>query len=995
MPSLPAGATQGADEFRWRFGSFVLKETQRRVERAGEVLRLGSRSFELLLQLIKHAGDVMSKDELLATVWAGVVVEEASVRVQMSMLRKALGEPRAGDGCTEWISNIPLRGYRFNGEVLRERVDTASSRTAAAPAAPLAPSVGAPAPIPTFTKLPMRLTRLVGREADLQRLLSALDASRIVTLVGPGGIGKTRLAVRAAECHQASRASQIAFVDLSPLICEDHVPGTLARSLGAPADAPDTMQAIHQRLAGRDVLLLIDNCEHVADALAPLISGLLATLPRLRVLATSREAFRTEGEHVLRLAALAVPAKDRTTLAEAMRSPAVELLVERAQAAGARQFGDAEGALLARIARQVDGIPLAIELVAARLGVQSITDLALRLNDHMRLYSAGNAAVLARHRTLAAALDWSIALLNAQELKLFRLLSVFRGRFDLGSAMKMAEDDMDAEAAFDALISLANKSLIAFDNSDAVAPYRLLGTTRSYAAALLSQAGESPALGRRHAALMRDVMSEATAQLCELGTHAWAERYAHHLDDVRAALDGCLAPRAGTESDAGAGAKLGAALAIACAPLWFEASQIEEYRDRLLAAIACVERQPDSDTRTVAGLQVALANALFHTWGPVADMGAACERALAGALEVGAPALELQARWGLCVFRMARGEYAAALREARMLAALARASADPTALNLGHRIMSLACHFNGDFRAAKHSAEAATRLGDSGTRRSRDNIFQIDATVAAQVLLARTAWIQGDAPGALEAAARAVAHAEASAHAISLCFALSGAGAVALWAGETALARRWISLMLEASQRSGFVYWHRWAQCLATGLQAGAPAGHDRRMREAAARPDGFDGFDAPLKEMLVTFHAGWFDDDMLARASAGNGHWSAAEVFRAAGLRSERRGLPGEAEAFYLKAIETSRSQGALSWELRAVLELARLRRRIGGHGARAVALLDDICERAERFGDNPALARARALRAELRLGQHPLPKWQKNLPPTPAAAPPLRSYP
>lgn len=183
-----------------------------------------------------------------------------------------------------------------------------------------------------------------------------------------------------------------------------------------------------------------------------------------------------EGERVLRLAALAVPEMEQLTLAKAMRSPAVELLVERALAAGARQFGDSDGALLARIARQVDGIPLAIELVAARLGVQSINDLASRLNDHMRLYSAGNAAVLARHRTLAAALDWSIALLNPQELRLFRFLSVFRGRFDLNSALSLAEEDMDTEAAFDALISLANKSLVAFDNTDAVAPYRLLGT---------------------------------------------------------------------------------------------------------------------------------------------------------------------------------------------------------------------------------------------------------------------------------------------------------------------------------------------------------------------------------------------------------------------------------------------------------------------------------------------------------------------------------------
>ena len=604
MPSQPAGPPQAIAEVQWRFGPFVVRETQRRLERAGEAVRLGFRSFELLLHLVKHAGEVLSKDELLSTVWAGVVVEEASVRVQMSMLRKVLGQPGAGDECVEWISNIPLKGYRFNGKVLCEHLGTAGyGAPSPLVTAPLAsPSVTAP-----FTKLPTRLTRLIGRELDLERLLAAMDTSRIVTLAGPGGIGKTRLAIRAAEFHQAHTTTQTAFVDLSPLICEDHVAGAVAQSVGVPSDAPATTQAIQQRLAGRDVLLLIDNCEHVVDALAPLIARLLSTLPRLRILATSREAFRMEGERVLRLAALAVPEMEQLTLAKAMRSPAVELLVERALAAGARQFGDSDGALLARIARQVDGIPLAIELVAARLGVQSINDLASRLNDHMRLYSTGNAAVLARHRTLAAALDWSIALLNPQELRLFRFLSVFRGRFDLNSALSLAEEDMDTEAAFDALISLANKSLVAFDNTDAVAPYRLLGTTRSYAANLLSRTGESLVLGRRHAELMRDLMNEATAQQRKLDVDTWTERYAHHLDDVRAALDACLAQQGSAEKDAKIDAEIGAALAVASAPLWVQSSQIEEYRDRVLATIARVERLLDTDGKTVSGLRLALA----------------------------------------------------------------------------------------------------------------------------------------------------------------------------------------------------------------------------------------------------------------------------------------------------------------------------------------------------------------------------------------------------
>ncbi|MGK6310685.1 ATP-binding protein [Variovorax sp. DT-64] len=414
-----ADAKPGLSEVHWRFGAFLLWESQRRLEKLGQRVRLGSRAFELLLQMLKRGGEVVGKEELLATVWAGVVVEESSVRVHISMLRKALGEPEEGDNCKEWISNIPLRGYRFNGTAFREQVGI--------PAHPRLPGM----PLPSFTKLPERLTRLVGRDADVEQVLTALATHRLVTIVGAGGIGKTRVAIWAAECHAERTDMPLAFIDLSPLVSPAHVASTVARSLGAPADITDTTRAILQRLAGREALLLVDNCEHMLDSLAMLVTELLGALPGLRILATSREAIRIEGEHLVRLSPLAVPGAECADLVEAMASPAVELLVERAKAVGARAFEDSDGPQLAAIARQVDGIPLAIELVAARLGVQSIDDLALRLNDHLRLYSAGNRPVLPRHRTLAAALDWSIALLDDAELRLFRGLLVFLGRFDV------------------------------------------------------------------------------------------------------------------------------------------------------------------------------------------------------------------------------------------------------------------------------------------------------------------------------------------------------------------------------------------------------------------------------------------------------------------------------------------------------------------------------------------------------------------------------------
>lgn len=923
-------------EVRWHFGAFILWETQRRLERSAQAVRLGPRSFDLLLHLLKRAGELVGKDELLAAVWAGVVVEEASVRVHMSLLRKALGEPGDGDGCKEWITTVPLRGYRFNGQVRRELAD-----------APAEPETRAPA---SFTRLPLRLTELVGREANVEAVLASLDSHRLVSIVGPGGIGKTSVAIRAAERWPSKAGAQVAFVDLSPLISPDHVLGTMARSLGVAADLPDPIEAITQSLAGRDVLLLIDNCEHVVDSLALPITRLLTGSPGLRILATSRETLRVAGEYVLRLAALAVPDAESVTLAQALHWPAVELLVERARAAGAGAFDASDGPLLARIARQLDGIPLAIELVAARLGVQYVGDLALRLDDHMRLLSIGNRAALARHRTLAAALDWSIALLDQDELQVFRRLSVFRGRFDVASALGVAAGNMDPDLAFDALISLANKSLVFFDGDDAIAPYRLLDTTRSYAATLLAQSGERPASLRRHATFMLDLMNTATAELPSLSGQAWAERYAYHLDDVRFALEICV----NEQPDA----KLAASLVTASAPLWFHLSQVAEYRDRAAAALKLVDRQPPPDTETETWLLTALIIALLHTDALNPGLGAVCDRAIAGALKARSRVLELKARWGRCTHDMFRGEYTMALQHSETLLAVVQPWSDPAALNLAHRVNAMANHFCGRFEVARQHCEAAIHI-KGGTGRTRTNMVGVDPVVAAQAMLTRTLWIQGETAKALETAADAVTRAESAGHAVSLCAALYGACPVALWSGELELAGRWIRMMTDEAQRRGLVGWLRYAEWYSQGLQLGTspdPAAHVRRVSGQLAT------YDPPRREMLATFCTDWVDDGMVARIDAGEGLWSAAEVWRALGRRSERRGMAGEAEASYLRALDTARQQGAKAWELRATLDLASLWAGTD-RAPQATQLLDDICATPGGLD----LRQARALRKEI----------------------------
>lgn len=205
--------------------------------------------------------------------------------------------------------------------------------------------------------LPARFTKLIGRDAEMERLLAMLSSHRLVTLVGAGGVGKTCVAVRVADRYRERHACAVRFIDLAPLTSQDHVLTTMARAIGVRGGVPDIEQAIVQRLENASALLLVDNCEHVIETLAPLLHRFLVALPNLRIFATSREVLRVEGEHVLRLQPLAVQKQAPASLAEALHSPAVQLLVERAHAAGAGAFDDASGGPLSRICRQVDGIP--------------------------------------------------------------------------------------------------------------------------------------------------------------------------------------------------------------------------------------------------------------------------------------------------------------------------------------------------------------------------------------------------------------------------------------------------------------------------------------------------------------------------------------------------------------------------------------------------------------------------------------------------------------
>jgi predicted ATPase/DNA-binding winged helix-turn-helix (wHTH) protein len=453
-----------------RFDRYELQPRERRLLADGQPVVLGARAFDVLVSLVERAGSLVTKNELLERVWAGLVVEEANLTVQVSSLRKVLGG--------ELIATVPGRGYRFTGQV----------QAGAAPAA------AAPLAAPTLAGPP-----LVGRAAETTQIGSALQRPGCVTLVGPAGVGKTSLARAVAQGWPGGAL----WVDLAPLTEGAQVLEALARALGQPT--PEAASALLPALGAR--LLVLDNAEHLIDAVATVVAGLLAAAPGLALLVTCQLPLSVPGERVQRVEPLALGDEG-----EGGDGGALALFIERARAADHRFVaGAAQWPLLRAICRQLDGLPLAIEMAAARvpaLGLQGLHD---ALQRRFAVLTRGARTAAERHRTLHAALDWSYALLQPEEQRLFRALGVFAGGFTLDLvAAQDAPGQQDRWALIDMLATLVDRSLVAVDTGEAPR-YRLLETMRAYALEQLQAAGELDAARERHAEVLHGLVDRVAS----------------------------------------------------------------------------------------------------------------------------------------------------------------------------------------------------------------------------------------------------------------------------------------------------------------------------------------------------------------------------------------------------------------------------------------------------------------------------------------------------
>lgn len=903
------------------FGDYALHFPQRALSKGDAPVRLGSRALDILVALVERAGDLLTRDELITNVWGSVTVDDSALRVHLSALRKALGDGVDG---ARYIVNETGRGYRFVAPVAR----------LAGPADAGAARASAPA---RFQTPPAPLGRIIGRADVVEGLAALIPDRRFLTIAGPGGIGKTTVALAVAHHVLATTATPVCFVDFAPVSDPALVANTLAATLGIPLSSADPVQELVAALRDETLLLLFDNCEHLVEALAPVVERLLQGAPSLRLLATSRETLRAEGEWVHRLGSLSVPLAGTVVAGaeDAVRYSAISLFVERATALrDSFALTDANQGAVVDICRRLDGIPLAIELAAARVDQMDVHALAARLDDRFTLLTKGRRTALPRHKTLRATLDWSYGMLAPEEQRVLQRLSVFRAAFDMPAVVAVATcPAIDDLAVFDAITELVAKSLLSVETPGDVpgggdgTRYRLLDTTRYYALDRLAAGEEAFAVRRRHALYCCGLFADPETVWEGKAPREWLGLHSRRIDDIRAACNWAFS----SEGDPA----LGLTLVASTASLWFHLSLPNEFLGLAEKAFDRVERSDLEGSAPHMELLAAYGHALWHTRGPVPAMAAAFEQAQSLALTLADTALEMRALWGRWAQRILAGRYSESLALAEAFAVPAEASGDLASLQPADHMRALSLHFLGRQAQARAYLEAVIRRDQDPVRANHANHAQVDGKVAAMSLLMRILWLQGHADQAMSLARACVQEALSIDHDLTICYGLSiGSIQIALWNGERDLAVVWTRALKERTTRRALTHWDAWARGYAAVLGLGdtlSPVSTVMQMESLATLPF------APAAAALA------------ADPQAEEMTWCRAEILRQqadALLNQDAPGADDAAQALLNEAMVIASQQGALAWCLRIAVCVARLRHR-QGRTAEGVAFLRDVRDR------------------------------------------------
>ena len=905
----------------YRFGAFELLVRRQLLLHAGAAVRVGSRALAILTVLVEGAGDIVTKERLIAAAWPSTFVDEGNLKVNIANLRRVLA---SNDPEQDYIACVPGRGYRFVAPIHRTREEARG--------------------------LPPKIT-LMGRTEDLTAVQACLSKRTVVTVVGTGGIGKTALATAVGHAVAADYADGISFVDLARISTAEFIPTAFALALGLRTSGDDPLAEVIHELTGQRKLLLIDNCEHLLPSVAGVIDRFSTSLESVRILATSREPLRIRDEQIYRLGPLKSDPRVSPTVSEALAYPAVKLLVTRAVEHTGYEPSDTDASSLAEICRRLDGIPLAIELAATRMGVLTPAQLLRILDDRFKVLIYGPRTAPQRQQTLFAALDWSYNLLSDDEATFLRALSVFAGVFGIEGALALAPNNTLPEAVVDFLSALAAKSLLIIDWHQGAVTYRLLETVRAYLWERLQLNGEENGVKHRHATLMCELLERADDPSVTIGYREWRANLNRCLEDVRSALAWTL--------NSNEDPALGIRLAAAALPLWSELSLLGECRETSQRALARLDAMPLPDQRARARLLLGLAIASTY----VPDDADAHRRAWVDALQaaraIGDADMLARTLSGLARCEMLTGRHTDALGHVNELRSLATRFENVWAIDESEVLLAHGEIYKAQFLKALSRLE---RLVERQSRHQlvfRRDMQQVTPHLQLAVVFAATLWLTGSPARAALVADDALRDAEETGHQQSLCEILAkGVVLVAFWNGHIDRASRYAAKFARLVTLYRLAVWKPVSLCL--NVVVASAAGDQVLVEQLIAASDAMLALPPQLIRPIYLVMVG---DELVkrgrlvearlpidaarAKVQASQGErWTIPELLRVEAALARASGDTCAAQELLLQSLAIANKAGATGWSLRAALSLARLQRD-AGRGSEAAAVLAPIVAR------------------------------------------------
>jgi predicted ATPase/DNA-binding winged helix-turn-helix (wHTH) protein len=909
------------------FGPFRLIPGRQLLLLDDQPVKLGGRSFELLHVLAHRSGQLISKEELITAAWPDTYVHESNLKVNMSHLRRALGDIQSQP---IYVATIAGRGYRFVAPV---QLSTCADG-------------GIPAKSSELSGLPP-WRDIVGREREIAAIQDELRASQHVTVVGTGGIGKTTVALAAARAFEPNCPDGICFVDLSTVDDPALVPAALAAALGIRGNPGDTLAAVIDYLRPRRVLVVLDNCEHVLPAAAMFANRFAADNLDSKLLATSREPLDTSVERVVWLDPLACAGTGAVlTARDAVRFPAVDLFARRALEWAGYQLVDADCEAIAQVCRAVDGLPLAIELAAANTERHAPSDLLAMLDKHLSFRGRNAEGAPPRHETLQATIDWSFRLLSPSEAAIFRLVSVFADAFELDDVAAIAvAADLKPAHVITGLGGLVAKSLVTAQVNGAGLSYRLLDSTRRYAIARRQESPiDAPAL-RCHARRMLAFFKQAEDECDWRHTRHWSGRYRGRLADLRAALSWAFE---------GNDPALGIELTVAAIPLWSEISLLSEAQQWVALALKMADTFPCDDL-----LKTKLA--CSRGWGLFYGRKLGSENediwlsAIAHAERAGNFDYHMRGLLGLSFYLLQIGQIGKAIERLEELSDLSQRHRGWPGAPDGDRALAWAKAHAGDLTTGWRVLARQAEIYARPDKRTRVVELDIDRYISTRFYLPIVAWLTGKVGYAATIAQEAVEAAAEVGHLVSQSNALALAALpVALYNGDLGALEHYTAQLQSVLEREHIARWtpaHKYFAAAIRDLNGDQSAVCDMR--------DSIDELIECRYLMRIGMYLGNLADALLRRGQLDDARdaismalkyqaqqqerWCRPELQRIKASILHRGGHRNAAVCLLREARDEARAIGAVSFELRVANDLAACYM-ASGRGNDAIRLLRPV---------------------------------------------------